>query len=442
MIPLLFALAVQDTSRLSLDETVRRALAQYPTVAAARAARDRAAADAGEAGAARLPRLTLDASLTRYQEPTIVLPLHGFNPANPPLFDRTLVQSGATLSWTFYDFGVRAARVRAARALTHAADAALGAAEMQLVARAANAYLRVLTARGVLAAQDQRLAALTAELARARRLLDQGKAARVEILRVDAERARSRADSIATAEQLDAAEHDLAQLSQLPFERIHADSLVPLALADTATAPAPAGASQSATLLARAREASPELLDVRRRAEAAQAGLAAARATRFPELRLSSGYIDRGRAAGDFKAEWQAGVGLSYALFTGGSRASQIRRADADGRAAAEQQRLVELTVEQGVDRALGAVREAHARVAALRVAAEQSAEVARIERLSLDVGSGTQTDYLDAEANLLRARASLIEARHAEISAKIELARITGDLTPEWLSTLVTHGS
>ncbi|MDO8667184.1 MAG: TolC family protein, partial [Gemmatimonadales bacterium] len=77
----------------------------------------------------------------------------------------------------------------------------------------------------------------------------------------------------------------------------------------------------------------------------------------------------------------------------------------------------------------------------ALRSAVEQSEEVARIERLSLEVGSGTQTDYLDAEANLLRARASLIEARHAEISARIELARIAGELSPDWITTKVTHG-
>ena len=68
----------------------------------------------------------------------------------------------------------------------------------------------------------------------------------------------------------------------------------------------------------------------------------------------------------------------------------------------------------------------------------EQSAEVARIERLTLDVGSGTQTDYLDAEAKLLSARASLIEARHAEISARVELARITGELSRDWLGRTV----
>jgi len=94
--------------------------------------------------------------------------------------------------------------------------------------------------------------------------------------------------------------------------------------------------------------------------------------------------------------------------------------------------------VEQGVDQALAALRQAHARVAALQSAVEQSAEVARIERLSLEVGSGTQTDYLAAEANLLSARAGLIEARHAEIGARVELARIIGELSRDWLARIV----
>ncbi|MBI4502552.1 MAG: TolC family protein, partial [Gemmatimonadetes bacterium] len=114
---------------------------------------------------------------------------------------------------------------------------------------------------------------------------------------------------------------------------------------------------------------------------------------------------------------------------------SGIRRASAEQRAANEQVRVAELNIEQAVDRALAALREAHARVAALEIAVDQSAEVVRIERLSLDVGSGTQTDYLDSEANLLRARASLIEARHAEIAARVDLARITGELSQEWLA-------
>ena len=51
------------------------------------------------------------------------------------------------------------------------------------------------------------------------------------------------------------------------------------------------------------------------------------------------------------------------------------------------------------------------------------------------DTGSGTQTDYLDAEADLVNARANLVEAQHGEIAARVELARLTGHLDLEWIA-------
>src|SRR5438105_4385335 len=81
--------------------------------------------------------------------------------------------------------------------------AAVSTAEFQLTSRAVNAYLRVLTARDLLAAQDQRLTALASASDRMRQLLAEGKAARVEGLRVDAEARRAEADRIASASQLD-----------------------------------------------------------------------------------------------------------------------------------------------------------------------------------------------------------------------------------------------
>ncbi|MBI4502184.1 MAG: TolC family protein, partial [Gemmatimonadetes bacterium] len=334
MIPilLLFALAAQDTTRLTLGTTIERALGSYPTVAAARAVRDRAAAEVGEARAGRLPRIALDGSLNRFQEPMVVLPLHGFDLRNPPLFDRTLIQSGVSLNWTIFDFGNRAARVRAQRALGSAAEAALSTAEIQLVARTVNAYLRVSTARDVLLAQDQRLTALAAASNRMGQLLAEGKAARVEGLRVDAEAKRAQADRIASASQLEVAEHELAQLSQTPYATVHASALTELRLVDTAAADT-SGALRAA-IISRARGSSTELRELEERSRAAGAGLAAAKATWFPELRVSGAYIDRGRWAGDFAGEWQAGVSVSYPLFTGGSRVSGIRRASAEQRAA------------------------------------------------------------------------------------------------------------
>src|SRR6185295_10913148 len=104
---LVTAVVMQDSTRLTLTQAVDRALATYPSVAAARASRDRAQAEHGEANAGWLPRLSADASLTQFEQPMVVRPLHGFDPTNPPLFDQTLVQSSVSLNYTLFDFGQR-----------------------------------------------------------------------------------------------------------------------------------------------------------------------------------------------------------------------------------------------------------------------------------------------------------------------------------------------
>ena len=146
-------------------------------------------------------------------------------------------------------------------------------------------------------------------------------------------------------------------------------------------------------------------------------------------------YIDYADASGHESGEWNAGLQLSMNLFTGGAIRGGVVRADAASRGATELVRLAELQVGQDLDRARAAVAESHARVRSLEKAAASLAEVARIERLTLQTGSGTQTDYLRAEADLLTARANRVEARHREIAARVELARVTGVLDVAWLA-------
>jgi outer membrane protein len=138
----------------------------------------------------------------------------------------------------------------------------------------------------------------------------------------------------------------------------------------------------------------------------------------------------------DVQGEWQAGVRLSYPLFTGGARSRAVSSASARRTLAEEQLRLTRLQGEETIDLSLTAVRESQARADAVETAVRHLAEVARIEQLALEAGAGTQTDFLRADADLRGARAQLIEARHMEILARIQLARTTGELSVEWLAS------
>ncbi len=429
---LMTALALQDSTRLTLADAVRRALASQPTVAAARETRDAAAAAVGEARAPLFPRLQAAFSATQYKIGSLVYPLSGINVTALPLFNSTLSQASLSLGYTLFDFGGRTSQVRLAQAQERKADAALDAASAALVARVASAYLRVLTTRGVLQAQEQELAALDAEARRIAQLEAQGKAAHVEVLRLAAQASRARADEVATGAQLDVAERDLAQLVDLPVESARA-ALASVRLADTTVA-------DRAALVATAEANSPDVEQALRAAEAAAAGLGAARSSLLPQLQVTAAYVENGHTFTGYRPWWNAGLQLSYPIFTGGSRLYGIRRNVAAQRAANEQLRAARQAAALSVDGALATVTAARATVEALVTAVAQSEEVERIRLLSVQVGSGTETDYLDAEATLLSNRAALVQARHAEIAARIELARVTGVLTPEWLTRMVAQ--
>ena len=173
---------------------------------------------------------------------------------------------------------------------------------------------------------------------------------------------------------------------------------------------------------------------------AAAATRRAARARWFPRIDLVGGYLGFGAGGGEFTAEWQGGVRFSYPLFSGGARSGAVAESRAAERGAAERVRLLTLRLHDQVDRTLAAVENADAGSAALAAATEHLREVVRIEHLRLETGTGTEVDYLREEADLRRVRAEFVAARHDAIALRVELARLAGSLTLEWLHRTVEH--
>ena len=423
----LVAMPVQAQERLTLAVAVDRALAQFPSVAAARARQQQAEEALGEARAGRGPFARLTSSAIQFEKPMVVTPIHGFSPGQLPEFDETLFQSQLSLSLTLYDGGATGARIRAAGSQLGSAGAALGAAEQVLAEQVAQAYLTALGQARVVAAHDTRLAALEAELARSQLRLKAGKSPQVEVLRAEAALAAARSQRVSLAAALDNAERDLARLLGVPVEETRAPRLAVTALTD-------ASPPEREALARAGVEASPAVAQARAQLAAAEANVNLAASARKPELRAVTNLNDWGSSQGHAATEWNAGFQLSLTVFDSGATSRRIAEAEAARVAAAEQVRLAETQVRQDVDRAAAAAEEALARVESLEKAAERYAEVARVQKLLLDNGAGTQTDYLNAEADLLAARASLAEAEQSVILARVDLARAAGQLTPAWL--------
>ena len=416
-----------QAQQLTLNDAVTRALRAQPSLELAAANTDRARAGVREAKSALLPSLGVDASLNRFEKPMVVAPLHGFDIRNPPIFDRTISQGNASLSYTLFD-ATRGSRISRLTELEAAAESNERSARMQTLSDAVRAYVRVATTRDVLQAQNQRVAALQAEYNRAKQLVEQGRAARVVGLRAQAALSAAQADVVSAAGDVESAENDLARLLTTSSDSIHAFQL-----------PSPqvrqAAIPDVQSLRQAAHSNSPDLQRAQRQVAAAEASRREARGLYLPHLQLAGSYSEYASPASHGDAEWQTGAAFSYPIFTGGSRAAATDRATADIRAAHAEYELAARRVDEAIDRALAALHTAHARTEALQATVSQSEEVTRIDRLALEQGAGVQTDYLTSEAELLRARAALSDARALELVARVELARVTGLLNERWIT-------
>ena len=414
--------------RLSLPEAVTMALRHHPAVGQARAQRDGAAAGVRQARGTLFPFARTEGSLTRFQEPMVVAPLHEFDPLHPPSFDRNLLQASLTVGYTLYDGGARGGRVRQAESWEEAAAVGERRTGMDVEFEVGSAFLEVLTAGELLEAALRQRTSLEAEQRRVELFLSEGKAAQVDLLRVQAALSRAEAGEISVRVGMDVALGRLGRLTGLGPEMLGGLEITPVGLRETGYPALP-------DAMADARVNSPELDLARKAVEGAAAGVRIAYAARMPRMEAGGSFADYGTLGGGHQQEWLASLRISYPLFTGGVREGEKDRAMAGEREAAEGLRMAQLEIEQGVEEALAAVRETRALAQALALAVDQSQEVARIEALALEAGAGVQTDFLRAQAELFEARGALAQARHGEVLARIRLARVTGELTAQWFS-------
>ena len=428
---ILIVAIVAQTRALTLHDVVDSTLRIHPAVAMADANFARGTFAVREVAATKRPQLSLESNVTHFEEAMVVAPIHSLNPRDLPVFDETLGQGSLNLGYTLFDAS-RNGRIARAQALARAAGAQSDAARAQVITEAVRAYLRVRSMREIASAQDKQVDALQRERDRAAQMVEQGKEARVVLLRAEAALSGARADAVTSAAELEVAQLDLARLLNADPAAIAQSQLTGVATR--------AVANDRQQLLASAHQNNPELRRLRLHADAAQSERSVARGARWPRIQLGGRFIEYASTDTSPQGEWQGGASLSYPIYTGGARGAAIDRASAETRAADAELDLGRRRVAEAIDRALTVVKSATARVVALTAAVAQSEEVTRIDQLALSAGAGVQSDYLTAEANLLRVRAALTDARASEVMAQVELARISGELSPEWLAEHVEN--
>jgi outer membrane protein TolC len=422
----------QDTTRLTLDAAVQRALQRAPVLEAARQAHAGATGARRQVASQWRPQVAMEGSVTQFEEQMLVGPIHAFTPTTIPPFDPTLVQGNLNAGWTIFDGGIRKGHVGEAAAREDAARFRVDGTAQRLIASVVRSYTAVLAAREGVLAQEQRRQSLEAEAARVGRFLAEGRAAPLERMRADAAVAASLADHAAALGRLEVAEASLARLVGTSPARTRGPSLVPVSGVEL---PPP----DRDSLLTLARAASPTIQGAMSRVSAAESAVRAAGGAWYPSVRAEGRLVTYASGGGHYSTEWQAGVRASWPVYTGGSRGASVDRAKAGAAEATAELRELELSLANEIDQNLAVLTETERRIAALESAVTQLSEAQRVEALALSQAAGTQTDFLRSESDLALGRAALANARAERIATRVELARLVGGLSPATLASMVT---
>ena len=406
---------------LPLWEAMERAALSNPAVKSQQAELDRLTLEQDIARGQRLPKVDLNAGYTRHAYPSLVTPIREAGVF--PSMDRDIANLSLALSLPLYSGGKLVAGEALAAHNREASAQALRAGGQDLLFNVAATYTKALHFRQLGAALDARIKALQQEERDIGLRIQQGRAARLELIRLQTQLSQARYDKVSVAQgEKDA----LSLLTSLLGETGPAPILSELG----STAPVlPVSAEEA---LGRALRQRPDILKLDAMGKAAQQKTAMARGERLPQINLVTRVQET--AGGNWKAydDWQIGVQLSLPLFDGNIRKHRVEQAGLEQRQNALQQEDARNRLASEVEQAFGALSESRARLEAATQAESEASEALRIETLRYHSGENTVTDLLGAESALWSAAASRLQAGYDIIVSQARLLRSIGELAPD----------
>ncbi|MCP4869998.1 MAG: TolC family protein [Proteobacteria bacterium] len=279
---------------------------------------------------------------------------------------------------------------------------------------------------------DRRLAESQREVTQA--LIDAGKLAPIELLRID-ERVASASASVLEAEHSAAnAERGLKQLMRVDAD--HELHRVPLRPTDGVTSVIPLRDLDASLQMAVVRN--PGLQLARNDVENDRIDLQAAKHEMLPDLSLNAGLSLNGSGfqlresiqdvAGARFPDLQVGMTFTMPVPDVGA-IYQLRAADLEYEAAQAGQANIELQLLSNVEGYWFAVQSFQAQVEVAQVRVSLAAQTAEASAATYEAGKNTLRDVFEAQADLKEARTALLQAQIAELKSRVELEVLRGSL-------------
>ncbi len=310
------------------------------------------------------------------------------------------------------------------RATAAASRAQRDGLRIDVAYQTAEAYLGALQAQTLARVAAQTLQQIDADLQHAQALLRVGTLQRVDVLRLEVERAR------VEQQQLEAQTAALGDRRQLALLLGLPDGSE-LALVDIDTTPPPLPFDEDEAV-ARARRDRADARVASANRQAAELGVAVSRASYFPNVSLLGVFTHTLNAGGSFGLTADSayvGVSVEWNVWDWGKRGADVDAARAVSRQA-------ELSQGAAIDQIAVEVRArwraARTELASLEVAArgeEAAAEAQRLLAARFAQGAATTVEVVDAETALANARSAAAIRRFQYLVAWMALSRGVGAL-------------
>ncbi len=419
------ALAAPGARAQGLQDLYEAARAYDATYLAAKAQAQSAEYRAAQADALSKPSLSATASAT---STTISPPIGATGDSNT-------INGSLQGRLPLYNRANSASQAQAKRSL-ELSKAELEAAEQDLIVRVAAAYFDVLAAQDTLATTRASKAAITEQLASAKRNFEVGTATIT-----DTREAQARFD-LATAQEI-AADNDLRAKRIALDQLVGKSGVAPKPLVVPVVLPPLAPTDPEAWV----GTADPQHPTIRR----AQAGLDVAtleteraKAAESPTLDAVAS-VGAARYSGRYPSSqpgdpWKtASIGLQFnmPLYTGGATGNRIQETLSLEEKARQDLSAARRGVAQGTRVAFFGVQSGQARVAALEAAEVSSKLALEATQLGYRVGVRVNLDVLNAQTQLYATQADLAKARYDVLVGGLRLRQASGQLTPADVSAV-----
>ena len=336
---------------------------------------------------------------------------------------------GATVSGRYPLFNkATAPTIEQSRKAVQLAQTDLEAVEQDLIVRLSQAYFDVLAAQDALATTRAGKAAITEQLASAKRNFEVGTATIT-----DTREAQARFD-LATAQEI-AAENDLRTRRIALDQLVGRSGIAPKALGKTAPLPSPLPADVEAWA-SQADSGHPSVRKARLGLDVARLETERARAAESFTID-AVGSVGATRSSGSsatlpgITKSATVGVQLNWPLYTGGATQNRIKETLALEDKSRNDLDAARRAVTQATRQAFFGVQSGLAQVKALEAAESSSQLALEATQLGYRVGVRVNLDVLNAQTQLFQTRRDLAKARYEVILGGLKLRLASGQLKP-----------